>query len=140
MMAQNAMDPVLSASSKKFLAALTAASSKSPVSQQLSEFYDSENDLRRRFAARESIPDLYANLVPVFHSKVISTGANKTKARWVIDDTSLERQYICALSKEERRAKGTDSLVQDGLSGFKRNWDTFTEGALGTMNWYTSRR
>lgn len=139
-MAQNAMDPVLSASSKKFLTALTAASSKSPVSQQLSEFYDSENDLRRRFAAKESVPDLYANLVPVFHSKVNSMGTNKTKALRVIDETSLEQQYICALSKEERRAKGTDSFIQDGLSGFKRNWDTFTEGALGTMNWYTSRR
>jgi hypothetical protein len=134
------MDPVLSASSKKFLTALTAASSKSPVSQQLSEFYDSENDLRRRFAAKESVPDLYANLVPVFHSKVNSMGANKTKARRVIDETSLEQQYICALSKEERRAKGTDSFIHHGLSGFKRNWDTFTEGALGTMNWYTSRR
>lgn len=134
-MAPSAIDPVLSTSSKKFLAALTAASSKSPVSLQLSEFYDAENDLRRKFAARGPVPDLYANLVPVFHSKVASMGANKTKAR-VVDEASLEQQYICALPKEKRRKEGMESFVQDGLAGFKRNWDTFTEGALGTLNWY----
>jgi hypothetical protein len=138
-MAQSAIDPVLSTSSKKFLAALTAASSTSAVSLQLSEFYDAENDLRRKFAAKESVPDLYANLVPVFHSKVASMGANKTKAR-VVDEISLDQQYICPLAEEKRRAEGTESFVQDGFTGFKRNWDTFTEGALGTLNWYTLLR
>ena len=134
-MAQGAIDPVFSTSSKKFLTALTAASSKSAISLQLSEFYDSENDLRRKFAARESVPDLYANLVPVFHPKVASMGANKTKAR-PVDETSLEQQYICPLAKEKRRSEGEESFIQDGLNGFKRNWDTFTEGALGSLNWY----
>ena len=137
-MAQSGPDPVLSASSKRFLTALTAASSESPVSLQLSEFYDAENDLRRKFASKEPIPDLYANLVPVFHSKVASMGANKTKAR-VVDENSLEKQYICALTSEKRRKEGEGSFVQGGLAGFKRNWDTFTEGALGTMNWYLLR-
>jgi hypothetical protein len=129
-------DPVLSTSSKKFLTALTRASSENPVSLQLSEFYDAENDLRRKFAAKEAASDLYANLVPVFHSKVVSMGANKTKSR-VVDEISVDKQYICPLGKEKRRSDGDDSFVQDGLDGFKRNWDTFTEGALSMLNWYT---
>jgi hypothetical protein len=129
-------DAVLSTSSKKFLTALTRASSENPVFLQLSEFYDAENDLRRKFAAKEVVSDLYANLVPVFHSKVVSMGANKTKSR-VVDEISVDKQYICPLGKEKRRSDGDDSFVQDGLDGFKRNWDTFTEGALSMLNWYT---
>jgi hypothetical protein len=131
----SSIDPVLSASSKKFLTALTGASSESSVSVQLSEFYDAENDLRRKFAAKEAVPDPYANLVPVFHPKVVAMGANKTKPR-IVDEATLDKQYICPLGKEKRRTEGEDSFVQDGLSGFKRNWDTFTEGALATLNWY----
>ena len=131
----SSVDPVLSASSKKFLTALRGASSEIAVSVQLSEFYDAENDLRRKFAAKEAVPDPYANLVPVFHPKVVSMGANKTKSR-VVDEATLDKQYICPLEKEKRRSEGEDSFVQDGLSGFKRNWDTFTEGALATLNWY----
>jgi len=125
----------LSASSKKFLNALSSANSNSPVSLQLSEFYDAENELRRKFAAKEDIPDPYVNLVPVLHPKVASIGANATKAR-VIDETSLEAKYICPLDKDKRRKDGEDSFVQGGLAGFKRNWDVFTEGALSTLNWY----
>ena len=137
MAAQVPPDPPLTASSKKFLAALTTASSATAVSTQLSEFYDSENDLRRKFAAKESVAELHAGLVPVFHSKVTSMGANKTKAR-VVDENTLDTNYICAL--KERRKDGETSFVQDGLVGFKRNWDTFTECALASLNWYSFRR
>lgn len=129
-------DPVLSPSSKKFLTALTAATSKTTVSVQLSEFYDVENELRRKFAAKEAVPDLYANLVPIFHPKVTSMGAHHTKAR-VFDENTLNEKYICALNEEKRRKEGEDSFIQGGFAGFKRNWDVFTDGALETVNWYS---
>jgi hypothetical protein len=125
----------LSAFSKKFLTALTSATSQKAVSLQLSELYDIENDLRRKFAAKESIPDPYTNLVPVFHPTVYSMGAHYTKVR-VIDENTLDEKYICPLNEENRRREGTESFVEGGFAGFKRNWDVFTEGALDTMNWY----
>jgi len=131
-------DPVLSASSKKFLTALIAATSKTSVSLQLSEFYDLENDLRCKFAAKEPVPDSYANLVPIFHPKITSMGAHQTKAR-IVDENSLDEKYICALNEEKRRKDGEDSFVQNGFAGFKRNWDVFTEGALETVNWYSPK-
>jgi len=124
----------LSAGSKKFLHALKSADSNSPVSLQLSEFYDAENELRCKFAAKEPPADPYANLVPVLHSKVAALGANKTKAR-PVDEKNLEAKYVYPLSEEMRRKDGDDSFVQAGLAGFKRNWDIFTEGALSQLNW-----
>ena len=130
-------EPTLSASSKKFLTVLTSAKSTTAVSLQLSEFYDVENDLRRKFASKELVTDPYANLVPVFHSKVTSTGANKTKAR-IVEESTIDEKYICALNEEKRRKEGENSFVQGDFAGFKRNWDVFTEGALETVNWYCS--
>ena len=124
----------LSASSKKFLTALTSAASRKSVPLQLSEFYDIENDLRRKFAAKDPVPDLYANLVPVFHPTVSSMGAHHTKAR-LVDEITLDQSYICPLTEETRRPEGTPSFVEGDFAGFKRNWDVFTEGALETMNW-----
>ena len=124
-----------SASSMEFLTRLAAAKSSSPISAQLQEFYDFENELRQKFAAKEQITDPYINLIPVFDGKVLSTGANKTKAR-KIDGNALEEQYISPLKPGKRKKDGEDSFVKDGLAGFKRNWDIFTEGALDSLNWY----
>lgn len=128
-------EPILSTSSKKFLTALTAATSNTAVSLQLSEFYATENGLRRKFAAKESVLDPYANLIPIFHSKVSSMGAYQTKAR-IVDEHNLDGKYICSLNEEKRRKGGERSFVQGDFAGFKRNWDIFTEGALDTLNWY----
>jgi hypothetical protein len=128
-------EPTLSASSRKFLTALTSANSTTAVSLQLSEFYDVENDLRHKFASKEIVTEPYANLVPVFHSKVNSMGANKTKAR-IVEESTVDEKYICALIEENRRKDGQNSFVQGDFAGFKRNWDVFTEGALETVNWY----
>jgi hypothetical protein len=130
-------EPALPASSKKFLSALKAATPDSPVSLQLSEFYDEENELRKTFAAKTSVSDHHANLVPVFHSKVAAMGANKIKARKV-DETNLEEKYICPLEEKMRMKTGEDCFIQDGHAGFKRNWDVFTEGALAGLNWQAS--
>jgi hypothetical protein len=134
-MAQPVPEPALSASSRKFLNALTSTNSQSAVSEQLSEFYSFENDLRRKFAQRESVPDLYQNLIPVFHSKVYAMGANKTKAR-KYDEKTSDQKYISPLSEEKRRKDGEDSFVHSGIAGFKKNWSTFTEGALDELNWF----
>ena len=75
------LEPTLSASSKKFLTALISATSTRPISLQLSELYDLENDLRRKFAAKESVPDPSSNLVPAFHSKVSSMGGTSNELR-----------------------------------------------------------
>jgi len=128
-------EQALSAFSKKFLTALTSATSERAVSLQLSEFYDIENDLRRKFAAKESGLDPYANLIPVFHPTVYSMGAHYTKAR-VINENTLDEKYVCPLSEKNRREDGTESFIQGGFPGFKRNWDMFTEGALDNVNWY----
>jgi hypothetical protein len=135
-MVETPPEPFLLASAKKFLTVLTSASFDRPVSIQLSEFYDNENDLRRKFAAKEVVSDGYMDLVPVFHSKVSSMGASKTKAR-VVDEKTLDEKYVCPLTEETRRKDGENSFVQGGLAGFKRNWDTFTEGALSDLNWYS---
>jgi len=134
-MAQPVPEPALSSSSKKFLNALTSTNSKSAVSEQLFEFYNIENDLRRKFAKSESVPDPYQNLIPVFHSKVYSMGANKTKAR-THEEKAFEQKYIAPLSEEKRRKDGEDSFVHGGMTGFKKNWSTFTEGALDELNWF----
>lgn len=133
-MAPGGPEPPLSSSSKSFLKALSAATlSKGPIPTQLSDFYEAENELRRKYAAKEKVSDSYANLIPVFHSLVVASGADKTKSR---QSTSFQGQYICPLKEGQRRPDGTDSFVQDGLLGFKRNWDIFTEGALQGVNWY----
>jgi|SRR5271156_4959244 len=134
-MAPDATEPSLSSSSKSFLKALSSATlSKGPIPTQLSEFYEAENDLRRKYAAKEKVSDPYANLIPVFHSTVASSGGSKTKSR---QSNAFQEQYICPLKDSQRRPDGTDSFVQDGLVGFKRNWDIFTEGALQGLNWYS---
>jgi len=134
-MAPDVPEPPLSSSSKSFLKALSAATlSKGPIPTQLSDFYEAENELRRKYAAKEKVSDSYANLIPVFHSLVVASGADKTKSR---QSTSFQGQYICPLKEGQRRPDGTDSFVQDGLVGFKRNWDIFTEGALQGVNWYS---
>jgi hypothetical protein len=123
----------------EFLEKLAKAGKAIPVSLQLHQYYHEENKLRAEFARKRGTDERPLNpnilLIPVFHSALQKTNAYKTKVRKV-PDANYDDKYVCPLSSEMRRSPGEDSFVQGGMTGFKRNWDIFTEGVLDAINWY----
>jgi hypothetical protein len=124
---------------KEFLVALTSASSThSPVPQQLTEFYDEAKQLSNKFEDNEPVLYPYEGLVSVFHPEVKSASADLTKCRVSNsnDPVDIDHAFVCPLGPEMRRHQGDQSFVQDGVNGFRKNWDVFTQQTLSNLNWY----
>ncbi|KAJ7066903.1 ankyrin repeat protein [Mycena belliarum] len=93
---------------------------------------DDETHLRRLFATEKTharLSNPYVGLVDVFEAPV---DIRTTRARIVKDDTDLSAQYVMPLSKANRRAEGSPSMVAD-LDEFRKNWGVFSEGSLSQL-------
>jgi hypothetical protein len=124
----------LDSPSEEFLTALVSASTaRSPLPEQLTRFYDEAKHLSYRFEKKDPFLHPYEGLVSVFHPQVTAAAAHFTKRRMVYPN---DPDFVAPLALEMSCNEGDPSFVQDGLSGFRKNWDVFTQGALSNLNWY----
>ena len=132
--------------SKAFLAAVSSVSNDlSPrrLREHFDPFYDEARQLSVKFTDNDPSVSPYSGLVSVFHPAITNAGADVAivRARAFNPDTTVsdaDEDSIQPLPSGVRHNKGDKAFVQNGLTGFKKNWNEFTHLALADLNWYVS--
>ncbi|KAL1954703.1 hypothetical protein VTO42DRAFT_807 [Malbranchea cinnamomea] len=107
-----------------------------PVQELVKPYNEYDSVLRQIFAQEPSHPllaDNHVNIVPLYDANG-STDLRIRARDLASEPREIKEKYIMPLMDEDRRPHGSPAVVST-FKEFKTNFDLFSEGSLGDLDW-----